>query len=190
MNANAALSRAAVDTGVEAALALAGDLATADVVAGLRYVTGSLAPRLARTGEELDNVLAALEGGFVPAGPSGAPTRGMAHVLPTGRHFYSVDPKSLPSPIAFEVGGELACALLDRYLELEGAYPETVGIVVWGTAAMRTHGVSQSLFPVLQRADRTAESRARSGPVPACGSRTDTSHSAAASDGNRGGSSR
>jgi cobaltochelatase CobN len=64
----------------------------------------------------------------------------MAHVLPTGRNFYSVDPKSLPSPIAYEVGGELAKALLKRYLEEEGAYPETVGIVVWGTSAMRTHG--------------------------------------------------
>ncbi|MBO0684936.1 MAG: cobaltochelatase subunit CobN, partial [Candidatus Dormibacteraeota bacterium] len=106
----------------------------------LRYVRDSLAPRLERTTEELDHVVRALAGGFVPAGPSGAPTRGMAHVLPTGRNFYSVDPKSLPSPVAYEVGGELARALLDRYLKEEGAYPETVGIVVWGTAAMRTHG--------------------------------------------------
>ncbi|GAC1339594.1 MAG: cobaltochelatase subunit CobN [Candidatus Dormibacteria bacterium] len=106
----------------------------------LRYVAESLAPRLARTTEELDNLIGALAGEFVPAGPSGAPTRGMAHVLPTGRNFYSVDPKSLPSPIAYEVGGELARALLERYLADEGAYPETVGIVVWGTAAMRTHG--------------------------------------------------
>jgi len=64
----------------------------------------------------------------------------MAHVLPTGRNFYSVDTKSLPSPIAYEVGGDLARALLERYLTEEGRYPETVGIVVWGTAAMRTHG--------------------------------------------------
>jgi cobaltochelatase CobN len=106
----------------------------------LRYISGSLAPRLERTREELDHVVRALAGGFVPAGPSGAPTRGMAHVLPTGRNFYSVDPKSLPSPVAYEVGGELARGLLDRYLAEEGAYPETVGIVVWGTAAMRTHG--------------------------------------------------
>jgi cobaltochelatase CobN len=111
-----------------------------EIVASLRYVAESLAPRLARTTEELDNVVAGLAGRHVPAGPSGAPTRGMAHVLPTGRNFYSVDPKSLPSPIAYEVGGELASALLRKYLEEEGAYPETVGIVLWGTAAMRTHG--------------------------------------------------
>jgi cobaltochelatase CobN len=110
------------------------------VEASLRYLDESLVPRLARTTEELDHLVAGLEGRFVPAGPSGAPTRGMAHVLPTGRNFYSVDPKGLPSPIAYEVGGELAGALLRKYLEEEGAYPETVGVVVWGTAAMRTHG--------------------------------------------------
>jgi cobaltochelatase CobN len=130
------LVRLALELGVERAVAEGGR----EVEASLRYVAGSLAPRLERTTEELDNVVRALSGEFVPAGPSGAPTRGMAHVLPTGRNFYSVDPKSLPSPIAYEVGGELAAALLERYLAEEGAYPETVGIVVWGTAAMRTHG--------------------------------------------------
>jgi cobaltochelatase CobN len=130
------LVRLALESGAEAAIAEAG----AGSEASLRYVAESLAPRLERTTDELDNVLRALRGEFVAAGPSGAPTRGMAHVLPTGRNFYSVDPKSLPSPIAYEVGGELARALIDRYLAEEGAYPETVGIVVWGTAAMRTHG--------------------------------------------------
>jgi cobaltochelatase CobN len=130
------LVRLTLERGVEAAAEEAGP-ALAEAV---RYVGASLAPRLERTTEELDNVVAALAGRFVPAGPSGAPTRGMAHVLPTGRNFYSVDPKTLPSPIAYEVGGELAAALLRRYLDEEGAYPETVGIVVWGTAAMRTHG--------------------------------------------------
>ena len=134
------LLRLAVEEGPDAARDALGPDHDAQVHAALRYASGSLLPRLARTTEELDNVLAALAGRFVPSGPSGAPSRGMAHVLPTGRNFYSVDPKSVPSPIAFEVGGELARALLDRYLEQEGAYPETVGIVVWGTAAMRTHG--------------------------------------------------
>jgi len=130
-----ALVRQALEAGPEAAAAGAPEAA-----ASLRYVASSLAPRVARTTEELDAVVTGLAGGFVPAGPSGAPTRGMAHVLPTGRNFYSVDPKSLPSPIAYEVGGELAQAVLAKYREEEGDWPETVGIVVWGTAAMRTHG--------------------------------------------------
>ena len=131
-----ALVRLTLERGVDAALE-AGGPAVAETIA---YIGNSLAPRLERTTEELDSVVGALAGRFVPAGPSGAPTRGMAHVLPTGRNFYSVDPKSLPSPLAYEVGGELAAALLARYQSEEGAYPETVGIVVWGTAAMRTHG--------------------------------------------------
>ena len=62
------------------------------------------------------------------------------NVLPTGRNFYSVDPKALPSRLSWEVGQGLADDLLRRYLEEEGRYPESVGIVVWGTAAMRTQG--------------------------------------------------
>ena len=76
----------------------------------------------------------------MPAGPSGSPTRGLVNVLPTGRNFYSVDPKALPSRLSWEVGWELAEDLLKRHLAEEGRYPETVGIVVWGTAAMRTQG--------------------------------------------------
>jgi cobaltochelatase CobN len=64
----------------------------------------------------------------------------MAHVLPTGRNFYSVDPKALPSRLAWEVGQKLAHELLARHLEEEGRYPDVVGLVVWGTAAMRTSG--------------------------------------------------
>ena len=99
-----------------------------------------IVPRLARTPDEIANILRALQGEYVPAGPSGAPTRGLAHVLPTGRNFYSVDPRALPSPIAYQVGTDLARALLNKYLADEGTYPESVGIVVWGTSAMRTQG--------------------------------------------------
>jgi cobaltochelatase CobN len=106
----------------------------------LRYAAQRLVPDLRRTHEELDNLLRGLRGEYVPAGPSGAPTRGMANVLPTGRNFYSVDPNTLPSAVAWEVGCSLGQAVLDKYLAEEGGYPETVGIVVWGTSAMRTHG--------------------------------------------------
>jgi cobaltochelatase CobN len=106
----------------------------------LRWVCSTLVPALERTPDELANVGAALAGRYVPAGPSGAPTRGMAHVLPTGRNFYSVDPKALPSPLAWEVGCRLADALVERHLADEGTYPTSVGLVVWGTAAMRTGG--------------------------------------------------
>ena len=106
----------------------------------LGHAAKTVYPALMRTTDEIGNLLRGLEGCFVPAGPSGAPTRGMANVLPTGRNFYSVDPKTIPSQAAWEMGQGLSQGLLDKYLEEEGAYPEMVGLVVWGTSAMRTHG--------------------------------------------------
>ena len=106
----------------------------------LNYVTDTLHPALLKTTDEIGNLLRGLNGQFVPAGPSGAPTRGMSNILPTGRNFYSVDPKTIPSPTAWEMGVGLADALLKVYLEEEGEYPDMVGLVIWGTSAMRTHG--------------------------------------------------
>ncbi|HZJ27274.1 MAG TPA: cobaltochelatase subunit CobN [Acidimicrobiia bacterium] len=106
----------------------------------LRWVCDWLVPRLARTGDEITNLLAGLDGRYVPAGPSGSLTRGGAHVLPTGRNFYSLDPKALPSELSWEVGVRLADALVERHLDEEGRYPDTVGLVLWGTAATRTQG--------------------------------------------------
>jgi cobaltochelatase CobN len=106
----------------------------------LRWVCDRLAPALARTTDEVANTLDALAGRHVPAGPSGAPSRGMAHVLPTGRNFWSVDPKALPSALAWEVGCRLADALVERHVAETGRPPESVGLVVWGTSAMRTSG--------------------------------------------------
>jgi cobaltochelatase CobN len=106
----------------------------------LRWVAATLVPNLRRTPDELTNLAAGLAGRHVPAGPSGAPTRGGAHVLPTGRNFYSIDPKAVPSPLAWDVGRTLADRLIERHVEETGAPPRTVGVVVWGTANMRTQG--------------------------------------------------
>jgi len=106
----------------------------------LRFAGDVLVPRLRQTVDEIGNTLRALDGRYVPAGPSGAPTRGMAHVLPTGRNFYSVDPKTLPTRAAWDVGRQLADGVCRRHREETGAWPASVGLVVWGTAAMRTHG--------------------------------------------------
>ena len=106
----------------------------------LGFVCRELVPNLARTSEEIDNLLHALAGGYVPAGPSGAPTRGMAHILPTGRNFYSLDPRSLPSHAAWRIGSNLAIEVLTRHRKETGHAPESVSLSVWGTSAMRTHG--------------------------------------------------
>jgi cobaltochelatase CobN len=111
-----------------------------DVVAVLEFGCAEVVPRLERTTDEVASVLHALDGGYVPAGPSGSPTRGLVNVLPTGRNFYSVDPKAIPSRSAWEVGAALAESLVARHLADTGAYPRSVGLTVWGTSAMRTQG--------------------------------------------------
>ncbi|MFE9325543.1 cobaltochelatase subunit CobN [Nocardia sp. NPDC052278] len=106
----------------------------------LRFAATEVVPRLRQTGIEIDRILHALNGGFIPAGPSGSPLRGLINVLPTGRNFYSVDPKAVPSRLAWETGQAMADSLLDRYKTDHGEYPRSVGLSVWGTSAMRTSG--------------------------------------------------
>ncbi|MER7113411.1 cobaltochelatase subunit CobN [Saccharomonospora azurea] len=106
----------------------------------LRFAAEQLVPRLAATSDELTNVLRALDGRFIQAGPSGSPLRGLVNVLPTGRNFYTVDPRAVPSPLAWDTGVAMADSLLTRYRDETGEYPRSVGLSVWGTSAMRTSG--------------------------------------------------
>jgi cobaltochelatase CobN len=111
-----------------------------DVRRVLAFAAGEIVPRLARTTDELTHVLHALDGGYIPAGPSGSPLRGLINVLPTGRNFYSVDPKAIPSALAWETGQAMAESLLARYRADYGDWPRSVGLSAWGTSAMRTAG--------------------------------------------------
>ena len=124
--------------GREEAAADAG--AAEDVLRVLHFAATEIVPRLARTTDEIGNVLHALDGGYVPAGPSGSPLRGLINVLPTGRNFYSVDPKAIPSALAWETGQAMADSLLARYRADHGDWPRSVGLSAWGTSAMRTAG--------------------------------------------------
>jgi cobaltochelatase CobN len=113
----------------------------ASVRCTLEFIRDEQIPKLETSAtDELHHILTALEGRYVPAGPSGAPTRGMAHVLPTGRNFYAIDPRSMPSHSAWSVGQQLASELVERHLRETGTYPRRVGLSIWGTSAMRTHG--------------------------------------------------
>lgn len=106
----------------------------------LEFAATQVVPRLARTTDELDAVVHALDGGFVAAGPSGSPLRGLVNVLPTGRNFYTVDPRAVPSRLAWQTGQAMAESLVAKYVDETGTYPESVGLSVWGTSAMRTSG--------------------------------------------------
>ncbi|MDO9046181.1 MAG: cobaltochelatase subunit CobN [Methylobacter sp.] len=174
-----AYSESTIDTvisktfGVQAKPASAGEACTPADSTGdynsirrvLNFACRELAPNLARATDEIDNLLSGLSGGYVPAGPSGSPTRGMAHILPTGRNFYSVDPRSVPSQSAWRVGQQLAHEVLSRYVRETGDYPESVAISIWGTSAMRTHGddVAQILALLGVRPVWQAENRRLTG---------------------------
>ena len=114
----------------------------------LEYLCGPLQRNLALTSQEIDNTLAALGGRFVEPGPAGAPTSGMGDILPTGRNFYGVDPRMLPSPVAWECGKQLADLLIERFVVEEGHYPESIGVILWSGANMRSRGqcIAQFLY--------------------------------------------
>ena len=107
----------------------------------LQRLREQIAPLLDACGSaEMHGLLAALNGRFVPAGPSGAPSRGRLDVLPTGRNFYSVDVRNLPTPTAWRIGVQAADRLLERHLQDHGDHLRQLGLSMWGTATMRTGG--------------------------------------------------
>ena len=111
-----------------------------DLKTVLDWMSSELIPNLSKTTAEVDNLLHGLAGGYVPSGPSGAPTRNRPEVLPTGRNFYSVDIRAIPTESAWDVGRKAAEVLIENYTQENGEYPRTLGLSMWGTAAMRTGG--------------------------------------------------
>jgi cobaltochelatase CobN len=106
----------------------------------ITWIQTTLLPALRQTDQEITNFLRGLAGRYVPSGASGAPTRGRPEVLPTGRNFYSVDIRALPTESAWDVGRKAAAAVIERYAQENGDYPRTLGLSLWGTATMRTGG--------------------------------------------------
>ncbi len=114
----------------------------------LHTIDTSVRPAVAHCGAaEIASVLTGLDGRFVEPGPSGAPTRGKLDVLPTGRNFYSVDTRVVPTQAAWTLGWTSAARLLERHRQEHGAWPKTLALSAWGTANMRTGGddIAQAL---------------------------------------------
>ncbi|MDO9418694.1 cobaltochelatase subunit CobN [Pararhizobium sp.] len=107
----------------------------------LTEIRDRLQPSIVASGKaEIEGLLTGLDGRFVAPGPSGAPTRGRPDVLPTGRNFYSVDSRAVPTAAAFELGKKSAELLIRRYLQDHGDWPTSFGLTAWGTSNMRTGG--------------------------------------------------
>jgi cobaltochelatase CobN len=138
------------------------DAAWARTRAVLDWIEDALRPAVCDSGAaEIGGALAGLAGRFVAPGPSGAPTRGRPEVLPTGRNFYSVDTRVVPTPAAWQLGWKSACRLLARHRQEHGAWPRGLALSAWGTANMRTGGddIAQGLAlmgvkPVWETASR------------------------------------
>ncbi|MEH1928032.1 cobaltochelatase subunit CobN [Nostoc sp.] len=104
------------------------------------WICDRLLPALQQTHQEITYLLHGLDGGYVPSAPAGAPTRGRPEVLPTGRNFYSVDIRAIPTETAWDIGRKAAETLVEYYTQEHGEYPKTLGLSMWGTATMRTGG--------------------------------------------------
>jgi cobaltochelatase CobN len=113
----------------------------------LQWIHSVLWPALQHTSHELTHLLHGLNGGYVPSGAAGAPSRGRPDVLPTGRNFYAVDLRAVPTEAAWGLAQRSAAALIERYCQEHGEYPRTLGLSVWGTSTMRTGGddIAQAL---------------------------------------------
>ncbi|MFJ4395140.1 cobaltochelatase subunit CobN [Pseudomonas sp. NPDC089396] len=130
-----------IEQALEMALQLPDDPQWQPVQAVLGALCEQVAPNLDACGlAEMNGLLAALAGRFVPAGPSGAPSRGRLDVLPTGRNFYTVDVRNLPTTTAWRLGFASANLILERHLQDHGDHLRQLGLSVWGTATMRTGG--------------------------------------------------
>ncbi len=113
---------------------------TAEIMEVMRYICENLIPDIRQVTDEIDSGFKGFNGEFVLPGPSGAPTRGQADILPTGRNFFSVDPNKIPTPAAWKLGKKMGDVLIERYLEETGKYPDSIGIILWGGSVMRTRG--------------------------------------------------
>ncbi len=98
---------------------------------------------------EMRALLAALDARFIPPGPSGAPTRGRADVLPTGRNLFSLDPRAIPTRAAMLLAAKAAAVLLDRHRQDHGDWLRRVVIDLWGSTSLRTGGEDLGLALLL-----------------------------------------
>ncbi len=124
------------------------DPAWAATIAVLEQLDQTIRPAVAACGEaELAGLLTGLDGRFVAPGPSGAPSRGRPDVLPTGRNFYSIDTRTVPTPAAWQLGWASAQLLVETYAQAHGDWPRAMALSAWGTSNMRTGGddIAQAL---------------------------------------------
>ncbi len=111
-----------------------------DLKKAIVYVCETLVPNIVRMTDEMEHMADGLRGEHVVPGPAGAPTRGGAAILPMGRNFFSLDPDTIPTHTAWEIGKRMADQMIQRYVDEKGEYPREIGFVIWATDTMKTYG--------------------------------------------------
>ena len=113
---------------------------TSELEESVRFMCEKVAPNVLKMSEEIGNMMDGLDGQYVLPGPSGAPTRGNADILPMGRNYYSLDPDTVPSRSAWEIGKRMADQMIEKYTSEKGEFPREVGFIIWATDTMKTGG--------------------------------------------------
>lgn len=88
---------------------------------------------------EMENIIHALEGGYIEPGLGGDPIRS-PHIFPTGRNSYGFDPRLIPNSTAYIRGADIANKLLSEYKNDYGTWPSSVSVVLWAFETMKTGG--------------------------------------------------
>ena len=113
---------------------------TDDLRQSVEYICNTLSSNIMRMTDEMDNLMHACDGGYVLPGPSGAPTRGNAHILPMGRNYYGIDPDIVPPRSSWEIGKRMADQMIQRYIDDKGCYPREIAFIIWATDTIKTNG--------------------------------------------------
>ena len=91
----------------------------------------------ASPGEEMDHLMAGLDGRFVPPGEGNDPVRTPA-VLPTGRNFHALSSDLVPTRVAWSLGAEMA---EDARNKGDPKAEGSEAIVLWASDTVRDEGV-------------------------------------------------
>lgn len=119
---------------------------------------------------EMDNLIRALNGEYVPPGEGNDPLRNLA-AIPTGRNFYGFSPARVPSKAAWEIGKRAAVQMIEEKLKKDGKYPGKAGVVLWATETIRNEGVHEAAIlhlmgvePIWDATERVTDCRVIPGP--------------------------
>ncbi len=140
MEAVAGFASLGFDAG-ECAAHVGGDDAPPGLQSLVGFVCGRIVPSLRGCEREMDSIMDALRGRFVPPGPGGSPYMGNAHLLPSGRNMFGPNPMRFPDEVGWERGTELAEGVVARYVEENGRYPDKVVMVMHASEAVTDGGV-------------------------------------------------